>query len=259
MTELSTVKIISWNINGINACIRKGLINFIKKENADIYCFQETKSSTERVEEEFLHLKGYQQFWFSAEKKGYSGTLVLSKKKPLAVIKGLGIEKFDSEGRVLALEFDNFFLVNVYFPHSRRGLERIDFKIEFNKELEKFVQKLRKMKPIIIASDFNVAHKDIDLANPKQNERNAGFTIQERNWFDSFLNLGYIDTLREFNKEGGNYTWWTYRFKARDRNIGWRVDYFVISEELKSKLKSSAILKDVMGSDHAPIKMEMKV
>jgi exodeoxyribonuclease-3 len=259
MNGIIIVKIISWNINGINSCLKKGLIKFIKNEDADIYCFQETKSSPERVEEEFLHLEEYHQFWFSAEKKGYSGTLVLSKKKPLSVVSGIGIEKFDSEGRVIALEFEEFFMVNVYFPHSRRELERIDFKLEFNNELEKFVQYLGDMKPVIIASDFNVAHKEIDLANPKQNERNAGFTNQEREWFDSFLKLGYIDTFREFNKEGGNYTWWTYRFKSRERNIGWRVDYLIISEELRPKLQSSEILNKVMGSDHAPIRMEMKL
>lgn len=252
------MKFVSWNINGINACIRKGLIDFIKREDADFYCFQETKASAERADESILHLKGYHQFWFPAEKKGYSGTLVLSKTKPLSVVKGIGNEKFDSEGRVMALELKDFFLLNAYFPHSRRELVRLDFKLEFDRDFSRFCDKLRKIKPLVIAADFNVAHKEIDLANPKQNEKNAGFTSQEREWFDKFLKKGYIDTFREFVKEKGHYTWWTYRFKARERNIGWRVDYFIITPDLKHKLKKSWIMGDVTGSDHAPIGLEMK-
>jgi len=252
------MKIISWNVAGINACIKKGLIDFMKKENSDIYCFQEVKASHENFPKELKNLEGYNGYSVFANKKGYSGVSILSKIKPLKVIQGLGREDFDSEGRVLTLEFDKFYLINVYFPHSNRELIRLGFKLNFNKEFLEFCNQLEKNKPLIIASDFNVAHKEIDLKNPKQNKKNAGFTPQERGWFNSFLMNGFIDTFREFNKEGGNYTWWAYRNKARERNIGWRIDYFIISEELRSNLIRSEILKDVFGSDHCPILLEIK-
>lgn len=248
------MKIISWNVNGINAAIGKGLLDFMEKENADIYCFQEIKVSPSKIPV----IGEYESFWHPARRKGYSGVVIFSKKEPLAVMKGIENKEIDAEGRVLTLELKKFFLINVYFPHSGRDLSRIDFKLNFNKLFLEFCEKLSEKKPIIVASDFNVAHKEIDLANPKQNEKNAGFTREEREWFDSFLKNGYIDTFREFNKEGGNYTWWTYRFGARKRNIGWRVDYFIISRELKENLISSEILSEVKGSDHCPIRLEIK-
>jgi len=252
------MKIISWNVAGINACIKKGLIEFIKKENADIYCFQEVKASQENFPKELENLEGYSIFNVFANKKGYSGVSILSKTNPLKVIKGLGKEDFDNEGRVLALEFDQFYLINAYFPHSNRELLRLDFKLNFNKEFLEFCNQLEKSKPVVIASDFNVAHQEIDLKNPKQNKKNAGFTSQEREWFDAFIKKGFIDTFREFNKDGGNYTWWAYRNKLRERNVGWRIDYFIISKKLKDNLIKSEILKDVFGSDHCPILLEIK-
>jgi len=245
------MRIISWNVAGLKACIKKGCLDFIKKEDADVYCFQEIKS------ENIPFIEGYHSFASFAKKKGYSGVLVYSKIKPISVTKGIGEENFDSEGRVLTLEFEKFFLINVYFPHSKRELSRLNFKLRFDKVFAEFCKYLEEKKPVVIAGDFNVAHREIDLANPKQNMRNAGFTPEERFWFDGFLKQGYIDAFREFVTEPGNYTWWTYRFNARKRNIGWRVDYFVVSESLKNKVNSSKILKDVMGSDHCPISLDL--
>jgi exodeoxyribonuclease III len=253
------MKIISWNVAGIRSCFKKGLIDFMKKENADIYCFQEVKAQKEELPKELEKLKEYNSFHSFAEKKGYSGVSIYTKINPIKIISRIGNPFFDREGRVIALEFTDFFLINVYFPHSSRKLIRLDFKLKFNSDFLRFCEHLNKIKPLIIASDFNVAHKEIDLKNPKQNEKNAGFTKEERNWFDAFLKEGFIDTFREFNKEGGNYTWWTYRNNARQRNIGWRIDYFIISNSLKNKLKNSIILKDVFGSDHCPIFLEIEI
>ncbi len=248
------MNLISWNLNGIKSTMGYGLIDFVKKDNADVYCFQEVKSNPEDANLEMIPL-GYKSYWFPAEKKGYAGVMAYSKIEPLSIIKGLGREEFDKEGRVLTLEFENFFLVNAYFPHSQRELKRIDFKLNFNKTFLKFCEKLRKKKPVVIASDFNVAHKEIDLKNPKSNRKNAGFTDQEREWFEYFLNKGYVDIFREFEKEGGHYTWWSNRFKARERNIGWRVDYFIVSSEFLKNVKKSEILPDIFGSDHCPIRL----
>jgi len=246
------MKLVSWNVNGVRASLNKGLAGFIKNERADAYLFQEVKA---REAPELP--EGYHVFWHPAEKKGYSGVAVLSKKKPLSVVKGMGVEEFDVEGRVLTLEFDKFFLVNVYFPNAGDGLKRLGFKLGFNRVFENFCKKLDHKKPVIIGSDFNVAHKEIDLANPKTNADNAGFTPQERSWFDSFLKKGFADTFREFEKGAGHYTYWTYRFNARARNVGWRLDYFVASKRFVKKVKKSFILKDVTGSDHAPIVLEV--
>lgn len=248
------MKIISWNVNGINACASKGAIDFIKKENADVYCFQEVKATKEKIPK---ILEEYNQFHVHAKKNGYSGVSIFSKMKPLSLTEGIGLEEFDNEGRVITAEFDDFFLINVYFPHSQRELKRLDFKLRFNDTFVAFCKKLEKTKPIIIASDFNVAHTEIDLTNPRENKDNAGFTEQEREWFDRFLKDGFIDTFREFTKESGHYTWWSYMNNARPRNIGWRIDYFIISKKLRPKLVSSRILKDVTGSDHCPILLEL--
>jgi exodeoxyribonuclease III len=248
------MKIISWNVAGVNACIRKGLLEIAKNENADVYCFQEMKATPEKMPK---FLGGYYSFHSHAKKKGYSGVSVFSKIEPFSVIYGIGDDNFDSEGRVLTLEFKDFFLINAYFPHAHRELTRLDYKLKFNAAFLRFCKDMEKMKPIIIASDFNVAHTELDLANPKSNMKNAGFTQQERNWFTSFLQEGFIDTFREFTKEGKHYTWWTYRSNARERNIGWRIDYFVISESLRNRLHTSNILKDILGSDHCPIKLEI--
>ncbi|MEK6922266.1 MAG: exodeoxyribonuclease III [Nanoarchaeota archaeon] len=251
------MKLISWNVNGIGSCVDKGLLDFILRENADFYCFQEVKSSHEKVAKLLSGLDDYKLFGSFAKKKGYSGVVILSKIKPISVIKYIGYNEVDDEGRIIALEFDKFFLINAYFPHSHRELKRLNFKLKFNKIFYEFCERLGKKKPIMIASDFNVAHGAIDLKNPKQNEKNAGYTSMERNWFDWFLKKGYIDTFREFVSEGGHYTWWTYRNNARRRNIGWRIDYFVVSGVLKNKLKNSGILEHVLGSDHCPITLEL--
>lgn len=248
------MKIISWNVNGINSCVSKGLVDFMKRENAEIYCFQEVKATKEKMPN---IVQGYHEFHSHAHKKGYSGVSTFSKPKPLGVIEGIGDHIFDNEGRAITLEFEDYFLANVYFPHSHRELKRLEYKLGFNNKFLEFCKELEKKKPVIIASDFNVAHREIDLKNPKSNEKNAGFTIEERNWFDYFLKSGFLDVFREFVKEGENYTWWSYMHDARRRNIGWRIDYFVVSEKLKDRLITSRILKDTLGSDHCPISLEI--
>ncbi len=221
----------------------------MKKQAADFYCFQEVKSH------EDIQYSDYLCYTFKAKKKGYSGLTIFTKHKPLNIIYGINKEEIDNEARVLTLGYKDYFLINVYFPHSGRTLERLNFKLNFNKEFESFCKKLEHNKPLIIVGDFNVAHRDIDLANPKQNKKNAGFTIQERNWFGDFLEKDLVDTFRLFNKNNGNYTWWTYRSGARYRNIGWRIDYAIVSKSFVDNVKKSEILKEVLGSDHCPISL----
>ncbi len=251
------MKIISWNVAGIRACVKKGLVDFMKTENADIYCFQEVKAQREQIPEELNKLTEYRSFHSFSERKGISGVSIYTRVNPIKAIIGMGNLLFDREGRVLTLEFEDFFLVNVYFPHSNRKLTRLGFKLSFNDVFLKFCEELNKTKPLVITADFNVAHQEIDLANPKQNEKNAGFTKEERSWFDNFLKKGFIDTFRRFNPENGNYTWWTYRNNARQRNIGWRIDYFIVNNSLMNRIKNSTILKEVFGSDHCPILLEI--
>jgi exodeoxyribonuclease-3 len=253
------MKLISWNVNGIKASVKKGLIEFLKEEKADIYLFQETKTTRDKANMELLNLNEYKDYWCSSKKKkGYSGILTYSREEPLSVQKGLGIEKFDKEGRLMTLEYPDFYLINVYFPNAGRNLERLDFKIFFNKEFLYYCEKLRENKALIIGGDFNVAHKEKDLARPDNNQQNAGFTIEEREWFSRLLKKGYIDTFREFEEEGGKYTYWTYRYSAREKNIGWRIDYFIVNQEIKSKLIDSYRLEEVMGSDHCPIGLKIE-
>lgn len=249
-------KLISWNVNGIRAVLKKGFLDFVKKHKPDILCIQETKAQPEQVE---LDLKGYEAHWNSAVRKGYSGVLTLTKKKLLNVSKGMGVKKHDQEGRVLTTEFKNYFLVNVYTPNSKRGLERLPYRHkEWDVDFLKFLKKLEKKKPVIFCGDLNVAHKEIDLTYPKQNRKNHGFTDEEREGFDRFVKSGFVDTFREFEKEGGHYSWWSQMHKARPRNIGWRIDYFCVSKTLKKKLKGASILSKVMGSDHAPVQLVLK-
>lgn len=255
------MKYISWNVNGIRACIKKGFLEFIKTENPDVICIQETKANQEQVE---LDLKEYNQYWNSAEKPGYSGTLILTKKKPLNCYNGLGIDKHDNEGRVITLEFKNHFLVNVYTPNSKRDLSRLEYRSnEWDKDFLFHINELEKDKPVVFCGDLNVAHKEIDLANPQNNKTtksrpgNAGFTNQERSGFNNIIESGYIDSFRLFNNDSGHYTWWSYMFNSRKRNIGWRIDYFCISPEIKEKIKNAYILPEVLGSDHCPIGLEM--
>lgn len=250
------MKIISWNVNGIKSSLKKGLLDFIRKANPDILCLQETKSPKDPVT---IELEGYEQYWNYAEKAGYSGTAVFTKIKPIKVTKGINIEKHDKEGRVLTCEYKDFFLVNVYVPNAKRKLERLDYRTkEWDVDFLKYLKKLEKKKPVVFCGDLNVAHTELDLSNPKGNVKNHGFTPQERQGFDNIIKAGFVDTFREFEKGKDYYTWWSQMNNCRGRNIGWRIDYFCISSALRKKLKASTILKDVMGSDHCPVAIELK-
>ena len=251
-----TTKIISWNVNGIRAILSKNFWEFFEEEQPDILCLQETKAQQEQVE---LELEGYHQYWNSAEKKGYSGTAIFTKVKPLNVIYDLGIEEHDKEGRVITLEFKDYFLVTVYTPNSKAGLKRLDYRSqEWDVAFLDFVKNLDKKKPVIFCGDLNVAHKEIDLANPAANVKNAGFTPQERAGFNKIVKAGFVDTFRAFNDEPQQYTWWSYRTRARERNVGWRIDYFCVSERAMAQVKDAAILAHVMGSDHCPVSIAVE-
>jgi len=249
------VKLISWNVNGIRAALRKGFLDFLAKESPDIMCVQETKASREDVEIEW---PGYEAHWNAAEKKGYSGVLTLTKKPPLGIARGISIADHDREGRVLTCEFDDFFLVNVYVPNSQRELTRLVYRQTWDRDFLSYLHSLEKTKPVIFCGDLNVAHTEIDLARPKDNMKNHGFTPEERAGFDAIVAGGFVDTFREFEKGGGHYTWWSQMGGARGRNIGWRIDYFLVSTALRPRLQSARILPDVVGSDHCPVALELK-
>jgi exodeoxyribonuclease-3 len=251
------MKLISWNVNGVRAVIKKGFCDFLKENDPDIMCIQETKADLEVIKKEVEITDRYKTYWNSAEKKGYSGVAIFTKIEPLSVIKGIETEA-DNEGRELTLEFEEFFLVNAYFVNAKRGLLRLDGKIQFNNDFLRFTENLRKQKPVVMCGDFNVAHKEIDLTNPKSNEFSAGFSKEERESFTEIISKGYIDTFREFEKGEGQYTWWSYMFHARAKDIGWRLDYFLITENLRKHLKTATILKEIMGSDHCPVQIEME-
>ena len=248
--------LMSWNVNGIRACIKKGFFDFLNTHNPDVLCIQETKAQEIQVE---LEAPGYYQYWNSAVKKGYSGTLILTKTAPLSESYGIGIEKHDQEGRVITLEYESFYLVNVYTPNSQRALTRLDYRTaEWDQAFLRHLKHLEMAKPVIFCGDLNVAHKEIDLKNPDTNHHNAGFTDAERAGFDRIVEEGFVDTLREFITEPGHYTWWSYRANVRKKNIGWRIDYFFVTEDLESKVKDSCIYPEVMGSDHCPIGLDIK-
>ena len=250
------MKFISWNVNGIRACLTKGFMDFFNKEDADIFCLQETKVQAGQVE---LDLKGYHQYWNYAEKKGYSGTAVFTKQEPLSVRYGLGIEEHDKEGRVITLEFSDFYFITVYTPNSKTELERLDYRMVWEDEFRKYMKDLEKEKPVVVCGDLNVAHKEIDLKNPKTNRKNAGFTDEERNKFTELIDAGFIDTFRYFYPEQeGIYSWWSYRFKAREKNAGWRIDYFLTSASMKERLVSAKIHTEILGSDHCPVELVIK-
>ncbi|MHC4870897.1 MAG: exodeoxyribonuclease III [Planctomycetota bacterium] len=252
------MKIISWNVNGIRACINKGFYDFLSAEDPDIICLQEVRALQEQAD--LARADKYQICWNPAEKRGYSGTAVFSKIKPIDIKHGLGIKKHDTEGRVITLEFKKYFLVTVYTPNSKRGLERLEYRtLEWDVDFLKYVKKLEKEKPVVFCGDLNVAHKEIDLANPDSNHKNAGFTDEERESFDNIVEAGFIDTFREFCSEGGHYTWWSNFAKSREKNIGWRIDYFCVSKALRKQLKGAAIMPEVMGSDHCPISIEISL
>jgi exodeoxyribonuclease-3 len=251
------MKIISWNVNGIRAVMKKGFSDFAHKTNPDILCLQETKAHPDQVDK---LLDNYEHhYWNSADKKGYSGTAVFSKVKPLNVTYGGGLDEGDTEGRVIILEFDNFHLVNVYTPNSQRGLTRLSYRQRWDVAFLKLLKKVEKSKPVILCGDLNVAHKEIDLARPKNNVKNAGFTPEERSGFDNYISAGFVDTFRMFTESGEHYSFWSYMFNARKKNIGWRIDYFMVSKKLKDKVKNSRILKIVMGSDHAPVELKIDI
>ena len=249
------MKLISWNVNGLRACVGKGFLDFFEKEDADIFCIQETKLQEGQIE---LELPGYFQYFNSAEKKGYSGTAVFAKKEPLQVAKGIGMEEHDKEGRVLTLEYEDFYLVTVYTPNSQRELTRLSYRMQWEQDFLAYLKKLEQKKPVIFCGDLNVAHKEIDLKNPSTNHKNAGFTDEERQKFTELLDAGFIDTFRYFYPDvTGVYSWWSYMFQARIKNAGWRIDYFVVSECLKEKLEDAKIHTDVMGSDHCPVELDI--
>ena len=251
------MKFISWNVNGIRACIAKGFEERFQELEADIFCVQETKCQQGQVE---LNLPGYYQYWNYANRRGYSGTAIFTKEEPLSVLYGLGIEEHDKEGRVITLEFPNFYFVTVYTPNSQSELKRLDYRMLWEKDFLDYLLKLQKMKPVICCGDLNVAHKEIDLKNPKTNRKNAGFTDEERSCFSRLLENGFIDTFRYFypDKEG-IYSWWSYRFKAIEKNAGWRIDYFLISASLKDCLQDAKIHTEILGSDHCPVEIDMEL
>ena len=250
------MKFISWNVNGIRACMGKGFLDFFKETDADIFCLQETKLQAGQID---LELPGYHQYWNYAEKKGYSGTAIFAKEEALKVTYGIGVEEHDHEGRVITLEYPDFYFVTVYTPNSQNELARLDYRMKWEDDFLAYLKKLEVSKPVIFCGDLNVAHKEIDLKNPKTNRKNAGFTDEERGKFTALLDAGFIDTFRYFypDKEG-IYSWWSYRFSARAKNAGWRIDYFLVSESLKSRLEDALIYTDVLGSDHCPVGLILK-
>ncbi len=253
------MKIISWNVNGLRAVINKGFKEFFDEESADIFCIQETKMQEEQIDMNINEIfKNYNAYWNSAEKKGYSGTAVFTKQKPLNVTYGIGIEEHDKEGRVITLEFEKFYMVNCYTPNSKRELERLSYRQEWEDEIRKYLSTLNQKKPVIYCGDLNVAHNEIDLKNPKTNRRNAGFTDEERNKMTELLESGFTDTFRYLypNKEDA-YTWWSYMFKAREKNVGWRIDYFIVSKSIEKNVKESYIFSNIMGSDHCPVGIDI--
>lgn len=247
------MKLISWNVNGLRACVEKGFLDFFKEVDADVFCLQETKLQQGQID---LDLPGYYQYWNYAEKKGYSGTAIFTKKEPLSVAYGIGVEVHDKEGRVITAEFEDYYVVTVYTPNSQRELTRLDYRMEWEAAFLAYVKKLEEKKPVIFCGDLNVAHKEIDLKNPKSNHKNAGFTDEERACFDKVVESGFVDTYRYFypDKEG-MYSWWSYMFQARAKNAGWRIDYFVASGSLKERLTGADIHTQVMGSDHCPVEL----
>ena len=251
------MKLISWNVNGIRAAMGKGFLDFVQEESPDILCIQETKMQEGQAE---VPLEGYHQYWCSAEKKGYSGTAVFTKEEPVSVSRGIGVDVHDHEGRVLTLEYDGFYLVNVYVPNSQNELKRLDYRMEWEDAFRAYLKELEKTRPVITCGDFNVAHREIDLKNPKTNRTNAGFTDEERAKMTELQDAGFIDTWRYFYPDlEGVYSWWSYRFNARKNNAGWRIDYFLVSEALRDSLKDAQILTDVYGSDHCPVTLEIEI
>ena len=251
------MKFISWNVNGIRACLQKGFMDYFNEVGADIFCLQETKCQAGQVE---LDLPGYHQYWNYAEKKGYSGTAIFTRQEPISVAYGMGIAEHDTEGRVITLEFENFFFVTVYTPNAQSELARIDYRMQWEDDFRAYLKGLETRKPVVVCGDLNVAYAEIDLKNPKTNRGNAGFSDEERGKFGELMEVGFIDTFRYFYPDlEGAYSWWSYRFKAREKNAGWRIDYFLTSQSLKEKLVGAEIHKDILGSDHCPVMLEINL
>ena len=245
------MKLISWNVNGIRACINKGFKDFFNEIDSDIFCIQETKCQKDQIDLEF---ERYTSYWNSAEKKGYSGTAIFTKQKPISVTYGIGIEEHDKEGRVITLEFEKFYMINIYTPNSKRELERLEYRQIWEDEIRKYMLKLNENKPVIMCGDLNVAHKEIDLKNPKTNRHNAGFTDEERNKMTELLDAGFVDTFRVLYPEKENaYSWWSYMGHAREKNVGWRIDYFIVSKSIENCIKEAKIHSEIFGSDHCPV------
>ncbi|MCI6011449.1 MAG: exodeoxyribonuclease III [Firmicutes bacterium] len=250
------MKLISWNVNGLRAAMGKGFLDFFNAADADIFCLQETKLQEGQIE---LDLPGYHQYWNYAEKKGYSGTAIFCKEEPVSVTYGIGIEEHDHEGRVITAEFEDFYFVTVYTPNSQDGLKRLEYRMQWEDDFRAYLLRLTEKKPVVAAGDMNVAHQEIDLKNPKSNRKNAGFTDEERSKMSSLLDSGFVDTFRYFYPDAeGIYSWWSYRFRAREKNAGWRIDYFLASESMKNQLAGAKIHTEVFGSDHCPVELELK-
>ncbi len=248
-------KFISWNVNGLRACVQKGFCEYFKEADADVFCIQETKLQKGQIDLSEM-LAGYHDFWNCAEKKGYSGVAMFTKDEPISVAYGMGIPEHDTEGRLITAEFEDYYLITCYTPNSQNELRRLDYRIEWEKALRGYIAGIEQKKPVIICGDLNVAHNEIDLKNPKTNRRNAGFTDEERAEMTNLLGMGYIDTYRHFYPDAeGEYSWWSYRFRAREKNAGWRIDYFIASDKLKGRLRSAAIHQEIFGSDHCPVEL----
>ncbi len=250
------MKFISWNVNGLRACVTKGFEEAFQTLDADVFCIQESKLQDGQIK---LSIPGYEQYWNYAEKKGYSGTAVFTKQPPRSVSYGIGIEAHDHEGRVITLEYPAFYLVTVYTPNSQDGLKRLSYRMEWEDAFRAYLKKLEETKPVVVCGDLNVAHQEIDLKNPKTNRRNAGFTDEEREKFTQLLDSGFIDTFRYLYPEAVEYSWWSYRFNAREKNAGWRIDYFLISEALKDRLAGASIHQEIFGSDHCPVELDLEI
>ena len=250
-------KFISWNVNGIRACVQKGFLDYFNEVDADIFCIQESKMQQGQLK---LDLEGYYQYWNFAQRKGYSGTAIFTKEEPISVVNGLGIEEHDEEGRVITLEFNDYFFVTVYTPNSQNELKRLDYRMTWEEAFREYLLKLKEKKSVVVCGDMNVAHQEIDIKNPASNHKNAGFTDEERDKFSILLDSGFVDSFRSLYPDKKDvYSWWSYRFQARSRNAGWRIDYFLVSEDAKEKIVDAKIHTDIMGSDHCPIELDFEV
>lgn len=250
------MKMISWNVNGLRACVGKGFLDYFQSVDADIFCIQESKLQAGQIE---LDLPGYHQYWNYAVKKGYSGTAIFTRQEPVSVTYGIGIEEHDQEGRVITLEFESFYMITVYTPNSQNELKRLDYRMTWEDAFLQYLKELEKTKPVVVCGDLNVAHQEIDLKNPKTNRKNAGFTDEERGKFSALMDAGFVDSFRYLYPEQVTYSWWSYRFHAREKNSGWRIDYFLTSDSLRDKIEDAKIHTEIMGSDHCPVELDINI